>query len=218
MDHYQTLGLAPGCTRDEVKEAFRARVWQAHPDRGGAEQPFIELCAAYKQLLGELGRGPAPASFVRTTPPARPDPAAAEGGAARPVGVSKQADRIPRPPLTGWMPDLVLDEGGRSVGPSRPPDPEWEPDLIVLDQPPVPDAEMPPAGGHVVDEYASWVRRLSARSGGRSSFWQSKLGQAVGATILLAVLAANLWLCWALWDLESREKRSQEEPSSSRPK
>src|SRR5262245_38808160 len=51
MDPYQTLGLAPGCTRDQVKEAFRAKVWRAHPDRGGAEQPFIELCAAYKQLL-----------------------------------------------------------------------------------------------------------------------------------------------------------------------
>jgi curved DNA-binding protein CbpA len=217
MDPYQTLGLAPGCTRDQVKEAFRARVWHAHPDRGGAEQPFIELCAAYKQLLGELGRGPAPGSFARPTASRRPDPAAPESGAARPMGGSKRADRTSRPPLTGWVPDLVLDEDGRSLGPSRPPDPDWEPELIVLDQPPVPEVETP-AKGHADDGYASWVRRLSANSGGRSPFWQSKLGQALGVTILLAVLAANLWLCWALWDLESREKRHPDEPSSSQPK
>ena len=51
MDPYRILGVARDCTRDDVKAAFRAKVWNAHPDRGGDEQAFIELCAAYKRLL-----------------------------------------------------------------------------------------------------------------------------------------------------------------------
>jgi hypothetical protein len=219
MDPYQTLGLRKGCTREEVKEAFRARVWRAHPDRGGDEQPFIELCAAYKQILGELGRGPAPPAFVRPADPKvfrRPDPAA-PAGAGRPAGGSEPGDRASRPPLTGWVPDLVLDEEGRRVGASRPPDPSWEPELVVLDGPESAATEIPQAQSYTHDGYASWVRRFSARSEGRSSFWQSKLGQSVGVMILVAALAANLWLCWALWDLESREKTDPTEPGPSHP-
>ena len=59
MDPYVTLGVRRNCTRDQVKAAFRAKVRIAHPDRGGDEQAFIALCAAYKQVLQEaLPGGP----------------------------------------------------------------------------------------------------------------------------------------------------------------
>ena len=57
MDPYQILGLSRGCTRDEVENAFRVGVWHARPDRGGADDPFIELSTAYRRILEELDRG-----------------------------------------------------------------------------------------------------------------------------------------------------------------
>jgi len=60
MDPYRILGVARGCTREEVKEAFRAKVPSTHPDRGGADLTFIQLRAAYEQILAELDRRPRP--------------------------------------------------------------------------------------------------------------------------------------------------------------
>ena len=37
------LGLEPGCTADEVMAAYRIRVKEAHPDRGGDRQRFERL-------------------------------------------------------------------------------------------------------------------------------------------------------------------------------
>lgn len=37
------LGLAPGCTRDEVMAAYRREVKCAHPDRGGDRRRFDRL-------------------------------------------------------------------------------------------------------------------------------------------------------------------------------
>jgi hypothetical protein len=56
MDPYQTLGLHRGRTREEVEDAFRIRVWHARADRGGEDDPFIELSTAYQRILEELDR------------------------------------------------------------------------------------------------------------------------------------------------------------------
>jgi DnaJ domain len=56
MDPYRTLGVPRGCSRDDVKAAFRARVPLAHPDHGGDEFTFIQLRAAYEQILRDLDR------------------------------------------------------------------------------------------------------------------------------------------------------------------
>ncbi len=53
MDPYRLLGVSRGCTPEEVKAAFRAMVPLVHPDRGGEELTFIQLHAAYEQVLAE---------------------------------------------------------------------------------------------------------------------------------------------------------------------
>jgi hypothetical protein len=112
----------------------------------------------------------------------------------------------------------VLDDEGRSAAKSRPPDPDWEPDLVVLDEPPDPHAEVPLAPGDVAEGYASWLHRFSARSARGGSPWQSRRSQAIGMMILLAVIAANLWLCWAVRDHDAQDEVHQAETSSSRVK
>jgi hypothetical protein len=56
MDPYVILGVPKGCTRDEVSKAFRTLVRYAHPDHGGGDRSFLEIRAAYEQILEELDR------------------------------------------------------------------------------------------------------------------------------------------------------------------
>jgi DnaJ domain len=58
MNPYKILGVARGCTHDEVREAFRFKVRQVHPDHGGDDTSFVQLRAAYKQILEDLDRYP----------------------------------------------------------------------------------------------------------------------------------------------------------------
>ena len=55
MDPYVILGTPRGSSRRRVKEAFRALVHRAHPDRGGDPEAFVRLCVAYRDILDELG-------------------------------------------------------------------------------------------------------------------------------------------------------------------
>lgn len=50
---YRALKLAPPCTLDEIKAAYRLRAFEAHPDRGGTPDDFRALDAAYRRLLRE---------------------------------------------------------------------------------------------------------------------------------------------------------------------
>jgi DnaJ domain len=56
MDPYVILGVPRGCTRDEVSKAFRTLVHYAHPDHGGEDRSFLEIRAAYEQILEDLDR------------------------------------------------------------------------------------------------------------------------------------------------------------------
>jgi hypothetical protein len=86
MDPYRTLGVPRGCTREEVKEAFLARVPSAHPDRGGDHLAFIHLRAAYEQILADLDRLPRPE--LGTHWPAQ---ATREDGIPMPVASTRKA-------------------------------------------------------------------------------------------------------------------------------
>jgi len=44
---YQTLGVSSTANSDEIRDAYRERVKQVHPDRGGDEAAFREVQEAY---------------------------------------------------------------------------------------------------------------------------------------------------------------------------
>jgi hypothetical protein len=47
----RALGVGPHATHDEIRAAYRARMAQAHPDRGGAHNEAARLTAARDRLL-----------------------------------------------------------------------------------------------------------------------------------------------------------------------
>lgn len=48
---HQVLGVDPDADADEVQEAFREQVQEAHPDRGGSDEEFRRVKEAREQLL-----------------------------------------------------------------------------------------------------------------------------------------------------------------------
>ena len=50
---YQTLGVGPEASDEEVEKAFRQRVMACHPDRGGDEDEFRRVLAAIKKIRVE---------------------------------------------------------------------------------------------------------------------------------------------------------------------
>jgi hypothetical protein len=106
MDPYQTLGLPNNCTREDLKEAFRAKARLVHPDRGGDPATFIQLRQAYDQIIIELGRRPSGLTAGTSARPARSDPR-------------------PKQPDPNWEPDLILlDEEPRHGRFPQPRDPQ----------------------------------------------------------------------------------------------
>lgn len=53
---YDVLGVAPDATDEEVKNAFRLRALEHHPDRGGDVAAFIALKRAYDTVMQRRAR------------------------------------------------------------------------------------------------------------------------------------------------------------------
>jgi len=49
-DHYQNLGLSPTASPDEIKQAYRAKAKDLHPDKGGDPVEFASVAKAYEVL------------------------------------------------------------------------------------------------------------------------------------------------------------------------
>lgn len=47
---YETLGLSPGADQADVRRAYREKVKEFHPDRGGDEERFRAVTEAYERL------------------------------------------------------------------------------------------------------------------------------------------------------------------------
>jgi hypothetical protein len=52
-DPFTILKLRPPCTIEDIKDAYRTRAKEAHPDRGGSPVEFQAVEAAYRRLLRE---------------------------------------------------------------------------------------------------------------------------------------------------------------------
>lgn len=54
-DLYQTLGVPPGATDQDIKAAYRRRAAEHHPDKGGDTEQFLAVQLAY-DTLSDPGR------------------------------------------------------------------------------------------------------------------------------------------------------------------
>lgn len=50
MNDYQTLGVKPGASDEEIKKAYRKAAIQNHPDKGGDPEKFKKINDAYNNL------------------------------------------------------------------------------------------------------------------------------------------------------------------------
>ena len=50
QDHYAVLAVAPTADLDTIRSAFRAKIMQCHPDRGGSPAQMVQLNAAWYVL------------------------------------------------------------------------------------------------------------------------------------------------------------------------
>jgi DnaJ domain len=185
MDPYQTLGLPNNCTREDLKEAFRAKARLVHPDRGGDPATFIQLRQAYDQIIIELGRRPSGLIAGTSARPARPDPR-------------------PKQPDPNWEPDLILfDEEDDRPRPPGSRDPNWEPDLILLDEEPRHGRFPQPRDPQVAREnYLGWLARLSTRPQHEDLITDEKWLNISSAVVVFFVVILTIWICWAAWNYE----------------
>jgi hypothetical protein len=229
MDPYSTLGVERGCSRADLKSAFRAKVWHAHPDRGGDQQAFIEFCSAYKQLLKEVPPGPSkrkpPRPAENTVPPGTPSPKEPP----RTVSPRKidRTGRRPNPSTASWEPDLILHaDVGRDGQPAPPPDPQWQADLILIDEMRAqnrPERPLDPnwapdvvlldetaeaASGKTAeapDSYQSLFQQISARANpDKKENWEVKVLRVIGILLFVAMIVGTVWLCYVAWSFDPK--------------
>ncbi|MGI0020494.1 MAG: DnaJ domain-containing protein, partial [Nitrososphaera sp.] len=56
-NYYETLGLEPGASQDEIKKSFRSLAMKYHPDKNKnseeSRQKFMKIVEAYEVLSDE---------------------------------------------------------------------------------------------------------------------------------------------------------------------
>jgi DnaJ-class molecular chaperone len=60
MNDYQTLGVKPGASDEEIKKAYRKAAMQNHPDKGGDPEKFKEINDAYNNITNKKSTEPFP--------------------------------------------------------------------------------------------------------------------------------------------------------------
>jgi hypothetical protein len=219
MDPYQTLGVPRNCTREQVKEIFRARARLAHPDRGGEVPEFIRLRKAYERVLADLDRNPLPAALEAVPAPRQDSPRKRPRPKRKPEIVwldeRPRADRPIKAPDPSWAPDFVLlDDQPAHNRPPRPPDPHWDPEFVLLDEEPRDRWHAEPHNPRLERPmYDAWVRQFSARSLQRDPGRLSSSSNATWIVMLvILILFLTLILIWALPG-DSPQIGNQEEAS-----
>jgi hypothetical protein len=86
VNPYRSLGVPRGCTREQAIQAFRARIWSLHPDRGEDHFAFLDACAALNQILAVLDRRARSVRGANRPGQSAPNHDATIRGAAVPAG------------------------------------------------------------------------------------------------------------------------------------
>ncbi|MGC8640775.1 MAG: J domain-containing protein [Isosphaeraceae bacterium] len=206
MDPYRLLGISPSCTLEELKQAYRVKVRQAHPDLGGNESAFIAVCEAYRQVLEELARRPAARGSSPARSQDRDSTLLSSDRIVRPDRrPSKRRDgrrRTPKPPDPLWNPELILGDQPIWIGhPGRPPDPDWDPELILLDEPTEGPADSPapwgiPEGSDSAFPPEAINPARSARRRRELSSRELVLGIIILLCMMAIIVAAFLQIVW----------------------
>lgn len=68
MTHYETLGVPREASADEIKQAFRRRSSQCHPDKGGSADDMAAINRAYETLGDQARRAEYDATGSSTEP------------------------------------------------------------------------------------------------------------------------------------------------------
>ncbi|WP_081687652.1 J domain-containing protein [Glycomyces tenuis] len=103
-DHYRILGVSPKAPRGEIQAAYRRRLRETHPDRGGDEDAFHQVQAAWETLsdaslrreydLLRFGRRAAK-RYGRAA--ARPSHRKVRGWTVQPEAAARRAEAPPEP-------------------------------------------------------------------------------------------------------------------------
>jgi curved DNA-binding protein CbpA len=109
---FETLRVDPGADAEEIEQAYRRRVMEAHPDHGGSAAEFQAVRAAYEELLD--GTRELEAGGGSEDGPAGGDGAAAdaaEGGS----GEGEETEPGPPDPEVEYLNHDVIEDHGWSL-------------------------------------------------------------------------------------------------------
>jgi DnaJ domain len=99
---YAMLDIAPGATRDEIRQAFRLRAKQTHPDHGGDRCAFEAVRSAYLEVLAA-----APVAELTIPVPLADKPIVVSAPLAGSVGVDARTATVHRSYRTTTELDLT---------------------------------------------------------------------------------------------------------------
>ena len=113
---FETLRVDPDADADEIEQAYRRRVMEAHPDHGGSASEFQRVRAAYEEIISGNGtRGLASGENGDGEREGEPRERSGEGDERAPGKAEPQPDPEPPDPEVEYLNYDVLEDHGWSL-------------------------------------------------------------------------------------------------------